>query len=98
MGSIAKPLKVAPLISGTIPDTETVTVSLPIGVEYFKLTAAFGGGDLLWAWKAADLASGAHAVAAGESTDNIIATPLTLALKASGGNVDYSIFVVLEGK
>jgi hypothetical protein len=98
MGHISKPLKVAPLISGSLVDEEVDTVSLPIGVEYFNIRCAAGGGDLKWAWKVADLATGAHTVAAGESSGNIVANPLSLAFEAAGGAVDYEVFAVIEGK
>lgn len=98
MGSISKPLKVAPAISGTITSGESATVTFPVGVQYFKITNDATGGALHWGWTAAHVAANPHIVATDTSTDNIIAHPLTLSLKAVGGNVGYSIFCVVEGK
>lgn len=100
MGHITKPLKVWPAIKGTITSGETATVTLPAGVEYFRISIGDAGGDLHWAWKAADIAAGNyHYLAAADiTTDNIVANPLSLALKADGGNVTYSLFVVIEGR
>ena len=100
MGHYSKPLKVAPVITGTVTSGDTDTITFPVGVQYFKITSkSTSAGTLQWAWTTADIvANEYHELAVDESTDNIIANPLTLAFKASGGDVDYSIFAVIEGK
>lgn len=99
MGHITKPLKVTPALTGTVLDGETVQVDFPIGVEYFAISVDEGGGDLHWAWKAADIAADKYQwVGAGEKSDNIVANPLSLAFKAVDGDVDYHVFVVVEGR
>ena len=98
MGAQTKSLRVAPLISESLADEEVKTVNLPIGVEYFRISVALGGGDLRWAWKTPELSAGYHTVGAGEDSGNIVANPLSLALEANGGAVDCEIFVVYEGR
>jgi hypothetical protein len=98
MGAQTKSLRVAPLISESLLDEEIKTVTLPIGVEYFRISVASGGGDLHWAWKPSELATGYHTVLAGEDSGNIVANPLSLTLEAKGGAVDCEIFVVYEGR
>jgi hypothetical protein len=99
MGHISKPLKVHGLISGTVLQDAVQAVTLPIGVQYFKLRHLPGSGTLRWAWSLADMtANKYHSLPADESTDNIIANPLSLVISANGDDVDFEIFAVVEGK
>jgi hypothetical protein len=99
MGAINPYRKVSPRLHGTILSGVTTYITFPVGVEYFKISNAAAGGELQWASKAAHITAGDyHVVATGESSDAIISNQLGIHIKASGGDVDYSIFIVVEGR
>lgn len=97
---IDKNLTVHPAIRATVLSGATAEVTLPSGTEYFVIEEEGGAGDIHWGVTQAyaEHATQHHAVAASGTSGVIAANPASVFINASGGNVDYYILVVRQGK
>lgn len=93
-------LVVHPAIRGSVLSTATSAVTLPSGTEYFTISEEGGGGVIRWGTTAANAESATlyHEVAANTCSGVIVANPPTLYIHAEGGNVDYYIYAVRQGR
>ncbi len=96
-----KRLTVHTPLRATVLDTATATVTLPLGTEYFEIRQTGGAGSIQWsAVSAAEaaVAATAWAVTTSAASGNIVANPNAVYIHAEGGDVDYEIFLVREGR
>lgn len=98
--SLDKNLTVHPALRDTVTSGGTVEVALPSGTEYFIIEEEGGAGDIHWGVTEAyaDSATQCHTVSASGTSGVIAANPPSVWINASGGDVDYYIFVVRQGK
>jgi hypothetical protein len=79
----------------------TVTVTLPLGTEYFEVRQTSGAGTIRWsAVSATEAANAATAwnVTTTAPSGNVVASPTALYIHAASGDVVYEIFLVREGR
>lgn len=98
--SLDKNLTVHPALRATVLSGATTEVTLPAGTEYFVIEEEGGAGAIRWGVTAAyaEHATQYHEVAASGTSGVIAANPPSVFIHAEGGNVDYYIFVVRQGK
>lgn len=97
---IDKNLTVHPALRGTVLSGTTSEVALPGGTEYFVIEEEGGAGAIRWGVSAAyaESATQYHEVYTNGTSGVIAANPPSVFIHAEGGNVDYYIFVVRQGK
>lgn len=97
---IDKNLTIHPALRATVTSGNTEEVTLPSGTEYFVIEEEGGAGDIHWGVTQAyaEHATQYHAVSASGTSGVIAANPGSIFINASGGDVDYYILVVRQGK
>lgn len=97
---IDKNLTVHPALRGTVLNNATTEVTLPSGTEYFVIEEEGGAGAIRWGVSQAyaESATQYHEVSASGTSGVIAANPPSVFLHAEGGNIDYYIFCVRQGK
>lgn len=98
--NFVRKLTVDAAIRGSVTSGQTSSaIALPKDTEYFTITEEGGGGALRWGTTAAAAAHASqyHEVEADGTSGIIAADPDEIYIYASGGNVNYYIFVVRAG-
>lgn len=101
MSGFDKRLTVHTPLRATVLSGVTATVTLPLGTEYFEVRQTSGAGTIQWsAVSAAEAGTAATAWNVDSTTPsgNVVAAPAALYIHAAGGDVDYEVFVVREGR
>lgn len=101
MANFDKRLTVHTPIRGTLADNVSVSITLPLGTEYFVIKSTGGAGAIHWSAVSqteAEAAASAWIIDATKDSGTVVAQPQIIWLHADGGSVDYQVFVVREGR